>query len=557
MLAARNFPRAVVVLCGIQILLGAAVAKTSSQVYVQGEFARSIGDYAAAASYLGAALQADPTDVVLQRRVFDMSLQSGDLERALRLAKVLGKDAPNDSQIVLVLAMDAVRKNDWAAADKQLAALSTAGLDGILGPVLKAWVAVGRGKPAEANDNLAVLDKTPAFRPFAVEQRAWIALATGQWTSANQIFTGLLGESGTTGSVRNRLAAAVAAQRTGDAAQAAKILGQSKGAVRDHPWLVRARETLAADRQLPVPVADAQAGISEMLQRVALDLSREENPQAAAGYAWLASWLAPGKPEVVLSLIDVLTATKQQDAALVLIDSLPKDDATAQLATYARARIFLSQERNREAAGLLQTATKRWPGRIDLWVSYGDASRSMDDFRQSVEAYSKAIELTGPPAEEDWGLFFARGIAFERLKQWADAEADFKKALTLKPDQPSVLNFLGYSWLEQKRNLPEATVMIEKAMEQRPSDGAIVDSLGWALFLNGKVDLAVDKLEEALTTVPYDPTVNEHLGDAYWTLGRKIEAQHRWQAALDAGADEPQKLRLAEKLDNGLLSPVG
>jgi predicted Zn-dependent protease len=530
-------------------------AKSPTQVYVDGQFAESIGDFAEAAQYLGSALQAEPTDVVLQRRVFDLSLQSGDLERALRLARQLVETAPNDSQIVLVLAMDAVRKNDWTGASQRLSGMSSAGLDGILGPVLKAWVAVGRGKPEEASDILAVLDKTPSFRPFAVEQRAWIALETGQWAVASQAFAGIVGESGASGSVRNRLAAAAAAQRAGDMARVNMILGKDASG-QDHPWLVQARKAFAAGDRLPVP-STAQAGISEMLQRVALDLSREESPVSAPGYAWLAAWLSPGKPEILFTLIDVLTTTKQPATALTLLESVPHDDASDQLAALARARILLTTDKDKEAVSVLEAAAKRWPDRLDFQVSLADAYRSVEAYSRAVEAYTKSIAMVGTPAENNWGLFFARGISYERLKQWDNAEADLRAALRLKPDQPTVLNFLGYSWLEQKRNLPQATEMIEKALEQRPSDGAIVDSLGWALFLNGKVDQAVDKLEEALVAVPYDPTVNEHLGDAYWATGRRIEARHRWQAALDAGPDAPQKIRLTEKLDSGLMPAAG
>ncbi len=538
--------------CG-PIIATAAPARTPSQVYVAGEFAQSLGDFGAATRYFGAALQSDPTDVLLKRRVFELSLQSGDIDRAARMARDLIKDAPNDSSLLLTLTIEAIRTGDWNLAQTYLGSFSNAGLDGILGPVLKSWVAVGRGKPEEANDLLAVLDKTPSFRPFAAEQHAWIALATGKWRVASDAFVPLLGESGTSGSIRTRIAAAGAAQKAGDLPLAHKILsGEAEDQA--HPWLIQARKTLADNKDLPVLVSTAQGGVAEMLRRVSLDLSRDEAPASASasGYAWLAARLSPGTPETVLTLVDVLTATKQGENALALIAALPTDEASNQIRTFAQARVLGALDRNKEAIDVLTAATAKWPDRIDLWTSLGDAYRNTESFDAAAAAYSKAIDLLGKPKETSWGLFFVRGIAYERLKQWQKAEADLQQALVLKPDQPSVLNYLGYSWLEQKRNLPQATKMIELALEQRPSDGAIIDSLGWALFLNGDVPKAVERLEEALAAVPNDPTVNEHLGDAYWSAGRLIEARHRWQAALDAEPEAAQRVRLTDKLDVGL-----
>jgi tetratricopeptide (TPR) repeat protein len=526
-------------------------AATPAQVYVAGEFAQSQGDLVAATRYFGAALQSDPADVLLQRRVFELSLQSGDMDRAVKLATSLVKDAPNDSSLLLVLAVDAVRKSDWQTAQLHLESLSNAGIDGILGPVLKSWVAVGKGKPDEASDILAVLDKTPNFRPFAAEQRAWIALASGKWREASEAFAPLLGESGTSGSLRMRFAAASAAQRAGDSARATKILS-GEAANQAHPWLLEARSVLASGKMLPVPVTDAKAGIAEMLRRVSLDLSRDETPASALGYTWLSARLSPGSPETILTLMDVMTSSKQGDQALLLLESLPKGEMSDLVATMARVRILGGLGKDKEVVQLLQDATRKWPDRTEMWTSLGDAHRNTENFDAAVAAYSKALALTGTPKESDWGLYFVRGISYERQKKWEPAEADLKQSLALKPNQASVLNYLGYSWLEQKKNLAEATRMIELALEQRPSDGAIVDSLGWALFLKGDVPKAVERLEEAIASVPNDPTVNEHLGDAYWSQGRILEARHRWQAALDAEPDAAQKLRLTDKLDFGL-----
>ena len=157
-----------------------------------------------------------------------------------------------------------------------------------------------------------------------------------------------------------------------------------------------------------------------------------------------------------------------------------------------------------------------------------------------------------PWRDRDWAVFFARAVAHEQSKNWTKAEADLKQALALRPDDPTLLNYLGYTWLERGINLDEASQMIAKALERRPGDGAIIDSLGWAEFLAGRHDRAIQLLEQAIEAVPGDPTVNEHLGDAYWTVGRPIEARHRWQAALESEPGQEQKGRLETKLTDGL-----
>ena len=142
-------------------------------------------------------------------------------------------------------------------------------------------------------------------------------------------------------------------------------------------------------------------------------------------------------------------------------------------------------------------------------------------------------------------MFYFRGICYERSKQWPQAEADLKKALQLYPDQPLVLNYLGYSWIDQGVNLDEGMNMIRRAVEQRPDDGYIVNSLGWANFRIGNYDEAVKELERAVELKPDDPTINDHLGDAYWRVGRVLEARFQWSHAKrpEARAGRPAEDR--------------
>ena len=190
--------------------------------------------------------------------------------------------------------------------------------------------------------------------------------------------------------------------------------------------------------------------------------------------------------------------------------------------------------------------------RADVLVNLGDILRSKKRFGESVKAYDRAISRIGAMEKRHWTLLYSRGIALERSKQWGRAEKDFLAALELNPDQPYVLNYLGYSWVDQGIKLDRARTMIERAVELRPNDGYIVDSLGWALFRIREFPGAVRHLERAVELRPQDPTINDHLGDSYWRVGRRVEARFQWRRALSLDPDPDQSARIREKVKSGL-----
>ena len=153
------------------------------------------------------------------------------------------------------------------------------------------------------------------------------------------------------------------------------------------------------------------------------------------------------------------------------------------------------------------------------------------------------------PTAANWNIFYQRGIAYERLKEWPKAEPNFRKALELQPDQPQVLNYLGYSWVDMNMNLEGRPGDDPKAVDLRPSDGYIVDSLGWAYFRLGRFDDAVREMERAVSLKPEDPVLNDHLGDAYWRVGRKLEATFQWSHARDMKPDPDVLATRAEEAD--------
>jgi Flp pilus assembly protein TadD len=200
---------------------------------------------------------------------------------------------------------------------------------------------------------------------------------------------------------------------------------------------------------------------------------------------------------------------------------------------------------------VLKTVLKDRPNWVEAHVALGDILRNDKKYSEAAAAYDSALKMS-PEKPESYAIYFSRGIALERAKSWDAAEKDFRKALQLKPDDPSVLNYLGYSYLDRGVNLREARKLIEAAYTKRPDDGYIIDSMGWAFFMNGEFEKAVAQLEKAVESAPADATINEHLGDAYWKVGRQSEARFQWQRALNFDVEDTQRTALNTKIAHGL-----
>jgi tetratricopeptide (TPR) repeat protein len=216
------------------------------------------------------------------------------------------------------------------------------------------------------------------------------------------------------------------------------------------------------------------------------------------------------------------------------------------------AALDAQQEKFDQAISRLRTLVAEKPDRIDAALTLADLLRGKERYAEAVQAYDTAIQRLRNIEERHWSVFFGRGIVLERLKQWPKAELDMKKALELSPEQPHVLNYLGYSWIDQGLHLDDGMKMLERATELRPDDGAITDSVGWAFYRLGQYDKAVEWLERAIEQKGDDATIVEHLGDAYWHVGRKREARFQWERALNQKPDKDRLPVIKDKLANGL-----
>src|SRR5262249_42293687 len=298
------------------------------------------------------------------------------------------------------------------------------------------------------------------------------------------------------------------------------------------------------------------AGAAEVLYGLGAALGRREEELSLANrglaYLQLALHLEPQQVLALLSIADLHEAMKNPAAAIKVYERIPEDSVLKRNADIQLALDLDALERTDDAKKQLEKLISNRPDDLEAVLALGNILRDRKQYAECAEVYGKAIALIPKPERANWTIFYFRGICYERAKQWPKAEADLKKALDLYPDQPHVLNYLGYSWIDQGVHLDDGMRMIKRSVEQRPDDGYIVDSLGWAYYRLGNMDEAVKQLERAVELKPEDPTINDHLGDAYWRVGRVLEARFQWSHARDLKPEPEDLVKIEAKLKSGL-----
>ncbi|PTQ73459.1 tetratricopeptide repeat protein [Celeribacter persicus] len=313
------------------------------------------------------------------------------------------------------------------------------------------------------------------------------------------------------------------------------------------------REALTDGETVPFTVVhSARDGIADVFFAVASALDGGLDDAYTLLYARIAEALRPDEASYVLSVATLLERLENYDLATQALDKIPAEDPAFPVASLARSETLRASGNIEASLEVLRQLAKSHPELDEAHTALGDALRRQEDYAGAAKAYSVVIERHQPPTRAQWPLYFTRGTAYERLGEWEKAEADLRQALELEPDQPRVLNYLGYSYLEMKTNLDEAMEMIRKAVEARPEDGYITDSLAWGLYRLRRYDEAVEPMERAVELMPVDPIINDHLGDVYWAVGREREARFQWQRALSFEPEEDEAARIRKKLEIGL-----
>jgi tetratricopeptide (TPR) repeat protein len=524
--------------------------------YLSGRHAQQMRDYQTAASWFEDALRADPESPELITRTFLMEASVGRFKRARNLAESELKVDSTDAVAELVLLMDRVKAGDKLGALALAERMHEDGVHRFVGPLARTWTRMATGDLAGAEAALQEFDKFNGFAPLKYYQLALIYDFAGRADLAEENFKKTLDASG---QLNWRLTDAMANfyQRHGRFDEAQELYRRF---IRDNAGSELAESVIATKTAEPPPklIASPEDGLSEALFDLASIVNQPETLDLALLYARCAVELRPNLVLGQLLLSDVASAQNKPELSLEILSGIPHNSPYWWAARLRIAASLEMLDRTDEAIAQLKEMAAEEPSRAGVDMQLGDLLRSKKRFDEAVEAYDEAIRrFAAAGLPERWLLFYSRGIALERSGQWKRSEEDLHHALELKPDQPLVLNYLGYSWIDRGENLERGLKMIEKAVELRPEDGYIVDSLGWAHYQLGDYSNAVQYLEKAIELVPEDPTINDHLGDAYWQSGRPVEARYQWRRALQFGPQEDEIKPIQAKLDGGNVPTAG
>ena len=502
-----------------------------------------------AARYFFQAAQGEWDNIVLVERAFIAFAADGQIGQAASTAKHLLELDPTNELAELVVATEALKERRYAAADRMLGAIGQDSFTGITAGILRAWALIGDNRRDEADAVLDEIGQT-GLEDFLVFHRALMAEAAGDTEGAIE----LAGEAFAAEPFVARIVEVYARilANAGRFDEAADVIAEFENQGLSHPVVSIVKEAVEAKQRPGIFAANVQVGAAEMFHGIGVALSRDGSLDLSLVFLRLGLYLDPSADVIALALGQLLDTAGQHEAANAIYEAVPATSAMKPTAVVRIAQNLDITGDREEALRRLNNIVATQPDDLDAVSVLGDLLRYDEQYEAAAEAYTKAIDLTGGDSPSDWRFYYVRGIAYERAKQWPKAEADFLKALELNPDQPQVLNYLGYSWIDQDMNLEPALEMIEKAVEAQPQDGYIVDSLGWAFYKLGRIEDAVKTLEQAVLLRPNDAEINDHLGDAYWKAGRRLEAKFQWNVAASVDEVGNVKERVAPKLAEGL-----
>ena len=523
---------------------------SASGSYLAARHAGGQRDAAAAAAYYRAALRGDPRNNELLSRAFLAVLANGEVDEAVKLAERVLQADKNDRIAHLVLGVRAIKQKQYPTARRELAQSVRGPITDLAATLLSAWTQAMATEAKGATDTVDKLAGADWYAIFKEMHSALILDVAGQKREAARRYEKAYKLDSSALRVVQSYASYLS--RQGSNAEAQKVLATFDEALPRHPMIVEAMAELKAGKRLAPMIDGPQAGAAEVLYGLGAALGRRGGEDLGLIYLQLALYLAPSHSLALLSLGDLYEAMKKPELANKTYERMPPASPLFRNAQIQLAINLDTLDQPDEAKAHLEKLVAANPTDMEAIMALGNVMRGRKQFSECGEVYSKGIATIAKPEKPNWVIYYFRGICYERAKQWPKAEVDLKKSLELYPDQPHVLNYLGYSWIDQGVNLDEGMRMIKRAVEQRADDGYIVDSLGWAYYRLGNMEEAVKHLERAVELKPEDPTINDHLGDAYWRVGRTLEARFQWSHARDLKPEPEELTKIEAKLKSGL-----
>lgn len=521
--------------------------------YLAGRVAQTMRDNETAAEYYRQALEKDPGSTQILEEAFPLKVVTGDFDEALELAKKLASDSSDYKIASLFLGIDAFKHGLYDEAESHFISAGNGPIIELTARLARAWMALEQGLPEHA---LKIIDdvkspQTPGAEQIEQINRAMIADIGGMSKTADTIYAKLYESN--PGNMRLAAAYARHAAHEGNFKLARKIMKPHLEDQTPNPLATEINGLLNAGKTPAFATDNAKDGMAEVFQAVGEALGGDRVIDAGQIYLQLALFTKPELPLAHYALAELYDQSGNYRLAAETFSKLPKSSSFWLNAQLRRAYALNALQRSDEAEEVLKTLIKAYPNDMRPYYTMGNILRGNKEFAEGLGYYTKAIERLGKEERSQWSIYYARGVCYERTQKWKLAEKDLSKALKLDPDQELVMNYLGYSWVDQNQNLKEAMRLIERAVEKKPRDGYFVDSLGWAFYRLKNFKTAVKHLERAVELKPGDAVINDHLGDAYWKVGRRLEATYQWSQALDLKPDPEDEAKIKEKLEKGLV----
>jgi tetratricopeptide (TPR) repeat protein len=521
-------------------------------LYLAGKHAVQVGDMKTAAELLPLALKADPGNEELAQGALVALISDGRVEQAISLAHENIKSDPKSPLAGLMLAVEAIHDGKPGKARDLINGMGQDTIGRVASPLILAWITLKEKGLDAALADLKPVEAVDGLKPLAEAHSAMMEEIGGRPDAAAKRLDGLITDDRVTSHIVEIYLDLL--HRQGDDKTAEDVLQKFR---KLSPEVSNAMADVLEQRlKRPAPkqplVDTPEKGVAEVMFDMGGLLRSDKLNGQAVLFSRLALYLNPDLDIAKLLVGNLMQDSKHLDAAIAAYKSIPTTSPYRWSAQLSIADCLRDSDRTEAALKQLQDLVAADPDRSEAAISLGDLLRREKRFDEAAAAYTTAIQRIGTPTADDWSVFYFRGTAYERAKQWDKAEPDFQEALKLSPDQPYVLNYLAYTWVDRREHLDEALKMLEKAVDERPEEGFIVDSLGWAYYQLGQYKKAVGYLERAVELQPEDPTLNDHLGDVYWQVGRKAEARFQWNRALNFKPEPDQVGLIENKIQHGV-----
>ncbi|MBW8640223.1 tetratricopeptide repeat protein [Hoeflea sp. WL0058] len=534
------------------------IANSYAGAVLAGQSAEADLDLDTAIDLYAKALSYEPDNIDIKQRLMLLLFKSGRFEEGVELAGELKTETDVASVAALALGVDAMRKREFGRAQTQFDAESAVDLERLLNGLLNAWAIYGEGdadKAISEVDSLSGPDWYDIFKTFHI---ASIHELNGDKDAARRLYTSLILDQQAARTapdtfIRATMALAIMEARSGNKRAALDALASGSAFANGYMPLETLHDMIEADMPLAADIASPEQGAAAVLFTIGSALNREGAQDYVALYLNFARALDPDNASTLIILGDLAAKLEDIEGANAIYRAIPDNSVMHRVAQLQLGLNLADLGQVEEAKTYLNGLVAENPDDLRSYLALGSVLSEAKEYDEMAENYDKAVKAIGVlPNRSHWNIYFQRGIAYERIKEWDKAEPNFKRALELFPNQPQVMNYLGYSWVDMNINLDEGMALIRDAVRLRPNDGYIVDSLGWAYYRLGEYENAVEELERAAELQPGDPTINDHLGDAYWRAGRRNEARFQWERSLTMEPEPEEIPKIEAKLEKGL-----